>query len=141
LVIVNRDITERKRAEERLEHNLFHDPLTGLPNRRQFLERLENSFVRSRREVGRPYSLMLANVDHFKVFNETMGTGAGDHVLMEIGRRVSTYLRQQDTMARIGSVGATADFVLFRLGGDEFAILLDAVDDPSDAMRWAKGIQ
>jgi PAS domain S-box-containing protein len=54
LVIVNRDITERKRAEERLEHNLFHDPLTGLPNRRQFLERLENSFVRSRREVGRP---------------------------------------------------------------------------------------
>ena len=141
LVIVNRDITERKRAEERLEHNLFHDPLTGLPNRRQFLERLENSFVRSRREVGRPYTLMLANVDHFKVFNETMGTGAGDHVLMEIGRRVSTYLRQQDTIARIGSVGATADFVLFRLGGDEFAILLDAVDDPSDAMRWAKGIQ
>ena len=141
LVIVNRDITERKRAEERLEHNLFHDPLTGLPNRRQFLERLENSFVRSRREVGRPYTLMLANVDHFKVFNETMGTGAGDHVLMEIGRRVSMYLRQQDTIARIGSVGATADFVLFRLGGDELAILLDAVDDPSDAMRWAKGIQ
>jgi len=141
LVIVNRDITERKRAEERLEHNLFHDPLTGLPNRRQFLKRLEDSFVRSRREIGRTYSLMLANVDHFKVFNETMGTDAGDHVLMEIGRRVSTYLRQQDTMARIGSVGATADFVLFRLGGDEFAILLDAVDDPSDAMRWAKGIR
>jgi diguanylate cyclase (GGDEF)-like protein/PAS domain S-box-containing protein len=141
LVIVNRDISERKRAEEQLEHNLFHDPLTGLPNRRQFLERLENSFERSRHDAGRPYTLMLANVDHFKIFNETMGTAAGDHVLREIGRRVATYLRHQDTMARIGSGGVAAEFVLFRLGGDEFAILLDAVDDPSDAMRWAKGIQ
>ena len=53
LVIVNRDITERKRAEQQLEHNLFHDPLTGLPNRRLFLDRLQSSFARSRRETGR----------------------------------------------------------------------------------------
>jgi PAS domain S-box-containing protein len=57
LVIVNRDITERKRAEAQLEHNLFHDPLTGLPNRRQFLDRLQNSFVQTRRDDGRPHIL------------------------------------------------------------------------------------
>src|SRR5450631_2980884 len=68
LVIVNRDITERKRAEQQLEHNLFHDPLTGLPNRRLFLDRLKGSFARAR-DGGRPYTLLLVNVDHFKVFN------------------------------------------------------------------------
>jgi diguanylate cyclase (GGDEF)-like protein/PAS domain S-box-containing protein len=141
LVIVNRDITERKRAEQQLEHNLFHDPLTGLPNRRLFLDRLQRSFLRSRRDVGRPYTLLLANIDHFKVCNETMGTVAGDHVLLEIGRRLAAQLRQDDTLARRESAGVSAEVVLFRLGADEFTILLDAVGDPSDAMRVATSIQ
>src|SRR5580704_15859598 len=68
LVIVNRDITERKRAEERLEHNLFHDPMTGLPNRRLFLDRLQHAFVRVRRDPVHQYALLLGNIDHFKVF-------------------------------------------------------------------------
>jgi diguanylate cyclase (GGDEF)-like protein/PAS domain S-box-containing protein len=141
LVIVNRDITERKRAEQQLEHNLFHDPLTGLPNRRLFLDRLQRSFLRSRRDVGRPYTLLLANIDHFKVCNETMGTVAGDHVLLEIGRRLAAQLRQDDTLARRESASVSAEVVLFRLGADEFTILLDAVGDPSDAMRVAASIQ
>jgi PAS domain S-box-containing protein len=141
LVIVNRDITERKRAEEQLEHNLFHDPLTGLPNRRQFLDRLDNSFMRSRREAGHPYTLLLANVDHFKVFNETMGAAAGDRVLLEIGRQLAAYMRQRDMIGRSGSGGGSGEIGLFRLGGDEFTVLLDAADDPSHAMRLAKGIE
>ena len=134
------EMTERKRAEEQLQHNLFHDPLTNLPNRRLFLDRLQSSFARAR-DAGRPYTLLLVNVDHFKVFNETMGTVAGDHVLLELSRRLATRLRQDETIARRESSGASPEAVLFRLGGDEFTILLDVVDDPSDALRVAKSIQ
>ena len=138
LVIVNRDISERKRAEEQLEHNLFHDPMTGLPNRRLFLERLQRAFARSRRDGEHSYALLLANVDHFKVFNETLGAAAGDQVLQRIGRAIGACLREDDTIAR-GEGGG--EMALSRLGGDEFSIILDGINDPSDAMRIAKRIQ
>ncbi|HEY3617993.1 MAG TPA: EAL domain-containing protein [Candidatus Sulfotelmatobacter sp.] len=141
LVIVNRDITERKQAEQKLEHHLFHDPLTDLPNRRLFLDRLQSSFVRAQRDCERPYALLLVNVDHFKVFNETMGSTAGDQILLEIGRRLGEHLRQDDTIARCESGGHVGEAVLFRLGADEFTILLDAVGEPSDALRMAKSLQ
>jgi diguanylate cyclase (GGDEF)-like protein/PAS domain S-box-containing protein len=133
LVIVNRDITERKKVEQQLEHNLFHDALTGLPNRRMLLDRLQNAFADSRRESGRAYALLLVNIDHFKVFNETAGTTAGDHVLIEIAQRMANELR------RDGNDSAKA--MLFRLGGDEFAALLDPAGDPSDALRIATRLQ
>jgi len=139
LVIVNRDITERKRAEQQLEYNLFHDLLTGLPNRRMFMDRLQTAFARVRRETGRSYALLLANVDHFKVFNEAMGTKAGDHILTEIARRLSVEMRQDDANARDRAVSSDAS--LFRLGADEFTILLETVGDPSDALSVARWLQ
>src|ERR1700733_1246302 len=63
LVIVNRDVTERQRAQDQLEHNLFHDPMTGLPNRRLFLDRLHHAFARARRDSQHQYALLLANID------------------------------------------------------------------------------
>ncbi|HEY3972218.1 MAG TPA: EAL domain-containing protein [Candidatus Sulfotelmatobacter sp.] len=141
LVIVNRDITDRKRAEEQREHNLFHDPLTGLPNRRRFLDRLGNAHARARGNAGQPYALLLANLDHFKVFNESMGAAAGDQVLVEIGRRICAGLGIDAAGARHDGAGVVLEAALFRLGGDEFTILLEAVGEPSDALRVARRIQ
>jgi|SRR5579871_1098422 len=141
LVIVNRDISERKRAEEQAEHNLFHDPLTGLPNRRLLLDRLQHAFAQTRRDSGRRYALLLADIDHFKIFNESMGTAAGDQILQEIAQRIGSCLRQEDTIGRRDPLDPAPEPVLSRPGGDEFAVLLDAVADPADAMRVARRIQ
>jgi diguanylate cyclase (GGDEF)-like protein/PAS domain S-box-containing protein len=140
LVIVNRDITERKRAEQQLEHNLFHDALTGLPNRRTFLDRLTQLFARARQE-GKGYALLLANIDHFKAFNESMGSGSGDHILQELARRMAACLRKQEISAPVNHEDRSGAPLLARLGGDEFTILLEGVTDPSDALRLARKIQ
>ena len=140
LVIVNRDVTERKRAQEQLEHNSFHDALTGLPNRRLFLERLQHLFERAQRTPERQYAVLFVDLDGFKVFNDTMGPAVGDQVLIEIGRRLGECLRRDDTVSRPQNELPTLDAVLSRVGGDEFTILLEEVRDPSDAMRAAKRI-
>ena len=84
LVIVNRDITDRKRAEQQAEHNSFHDGLTGLPNRRLFLDRLQQLFERAQRNPRDQYAILFVDLDGFKVFNDTMGPAAGDQILSRI---------------------------------------------------------
>ncbi|HVI09969.1 MAG TPA: bifunctional diguanylate cyclase/phosphodiesterase [Candidatus Binatia bacterium] len=140
LVIVNRDITDRKRAEEQAEHNSFHDSLTGLPNRRLFLDRLEHVFERSRRGHGPQFAVLFVDLDRFKAFNDTMGTSVGDQVIAEVGRRLGACLREEDTAARPGGDPGAHHAVLSRLGGDEFTILIEAIRDPSDAMRVGQRI-
>lgn len=140
LVIVNRDITDRRRAEDQLQHNAFHDALTGLPNRRLFLDRLEHLFTRARRNPASHHAVLLVDVDGFKAVNHSLGTSVGDQVLAEIGGRIKPCLRQNDTVSHGENQGAVSDAVLARFGGDEFTILLDAIAGPSDAMRVAKRI-
>jgi diguanylate cyclase (GGDEF)-like protein/PAS domain S-box-containing protein len=140
LVIVNRDVTERKRAEEQLEHNSFHDALTGLPNRRLFLDRLQHLFDRARRSPDRQYAVLFVDLDAFKVFNDSMGPAVGDQVIVEIGRRLGACLRNDDTVSRPQDNAPMMETVLSRMGGDEFTILLEEVADPSHAMRAADRI-
>jgi diguanylate cyclase (GGDEF)-like protein/PAS domain S-box-containing protein len=140
LVIVNRDVTERKRAEEQLEHNSFHDALTGLPNRRLFLDRLQHMFARAKRSPERQYAVLFVDLDRFKVFNDNMSPTIGDLVIIEIGNRLAACLRDQDTISRPQDSLPLKTAVLSRMGGDEFTILLEGVSDPSDAMRAAQRI-
>jgi diguanylate cyclase (GGDEF)-like protein/PAS domain S-box-containing protein len=140
LVIVNRDVTERKRAEGELEHNFLHDPLTGLPNRQLFLDRLQHLFTRARRNPERQHAVLLVDLDGFKTFNDTMGHTLGDRVIVEISQRLGASLRHDDTVSRPQFDNSTTDAVLSRMGGDEFTILLEEVSDPSNAMRVAERI-
>jgi diguanylate cyclase (GGDEF)-like protein/PAS domain S-box-containing protein len=140
LVIVDRDVTERKRAEEQLEHNSFHDALTGLPNRRLFLDRLQHLFARARCSPDCQHAVLFVDLDGFKVFNDSMGPAVGDRVIVEIGQRLGACLRHDDTVSRPQFEFPMMDAVLSRMGGDEFTILLEEVSDPSNAMRVATRI-
>ena len=140
LVIVNRDVTERKHAEQQAEHNAFHDGLTGLPNRRLFLDRLQQLFERAQRNPESQYAVLFVDLDGFKGFNDNMGPKVGDQVIVEMGHRIDAVLRNEDTVARPQTQVDTRNAVLSRMGGDEFTILLEGMIDPSDAMRVAERI-
>lgn len=105
------DITERKRLEERLAHQALHDPLTGLPNRRLFMDRLGRSLER---RAGGTVAVLFLDLDEFKVVNDCFGHEAGDALLVEVARRIKDSLRPEDTVAR--------------LGGEEFVVLLEDVE-------------
>lgn len=145
LVIVNRDITERKRAEEKLAHQSFHDGLTDLPNRALFLDRLQRAVVLSRRHSDFKFAVLFIDIDEFKVFNDSLGHAAGDSLLKQIAQRLTASLRDVDTISRPRVGGEETPFVgestLARPGGDEFTVLIEELRDPSDAIRVAERIQ
>jgi PAS domain S-box-containing protein len=145
LVIVNRDITDRKRAEDMLAHHAFHDGLTNLPNRALFLDRLQRALALSRRHTDFKFAVLFIDIDEFKVFNDSLGHTAGDGLLIQIAQRLAACLRGSDTISRppLGKYAESlaGDGTLARPGGDEFAVLAEELHDPSDAIRVAERIQ
>jgi PAS domain S-box-containing protein len=145
LVIVNRDITERKRAEEMLAHNAFHDGLTNLPNRALFLDRLQQALTLSKRHPNYKFAVLLIDVDEFKIINDSLGHAAGDDLLIQVGQRLKESVRRADTVSRPRTSDVPErpanDDTLARLGGDEFTILLDDIRDPIEAVRVAERVQ
>jgi diguanylate cyclase (GGDEF)-like protein/PAS domain S-box-containing protein len=124
---ISRDITERKKAEEQLQRRAFYDPLTNLPNRALFLDRLQHLFFRSRRALAQPlFAVLFLDLDRFKAINDSLGHQAGDELLVGAARRLERCLRPGDTLAR--------------LGGDEFTVLLDGISSEADATSVAERI-
>jgi diguanylate cyclase (GGDEF)-like protein/PAS domain S-box-containing protein len=122
---VTRDITERKALEEQLHHQAFYDPLSGLPNRALFMDRLEHALTRANRRGGR-VAVLFVDLDNFKVINDSLGHKAGDQLLMAVAERLKTHLRPEDTAAR--------------LGGDEFTILVGDVTSVGEVVQIAERI-
>jgi diguanylate cyclase (GGDEF)-like protein/PAS domain S-box-containing protein len=118
------DISDRKRAEQRLVHNAYHDVLTGLPNRALFLDRLERALTRWQRNPREQFAVVFLDLDRFKVVNDSLGHAAGDELLVAIAGIVGRCIRDEDTVAR--------------LGGDEFAVLLNHVEGETDAALVAE---
>jgi diguanylate cyclase (GGDEF)-like protein/PAS domain S-box-containing protein len=123
---IGADVTEGRRAEERLLHDALHDALTELPNRALFMDRLRGALARLKRRPEYVFAVFFLDVDRFKVINDSLGHSAGDQFLVEVSRR-------------IGSVIRNGEHTLARLGGDEFAILLDDIDKDT-ASRVAERI-
>ena len=145
LVIVNRDITQRKRAEEKLDHLSFYDGLTNLPNRALFLDRLQRAITLSRRHTDFRFAVLFIDVDEFKVFNDSLGHAAGDALLVQIAQRLTGSLRGSDTISGPRmfdtAVPLLGERTLARPGGDEFTLLIEELKDPSDTIRVAERIQ
>ncbi len=122
-----RDVTESKRAHERLMHDAVHDSLTGLPNRELFLDRLGVAVTRARSEPLIRPTVMLIDIDKFKGVNAALGLIVGDSLLLTVARRLVRHLGSQDTLAR--------------LSGDQFAALLMPQHDARDLARLAEAIR
>jgi diguanylate cyclase (GGDEF)-like protein/PAS domain S-box-containing protein len=125
IVLNFRDVTERRQLQEQLQHQAFHDPLTGLANRALFADRVTHALARSLRNADDQLAVLFLDLDDFKVVNDSLGHAAGDELLTAVAERIRACLRLQDTPAR--------------LGGDEFAILVEETD-PTAAGRVAERI-
>jgi PAS domain S-box-containing protein len=145
LVVVNRDITERKQAEETLAHNAFHDGLTNLANRTLLLDRLGRALAVSRRHADFKFAVLFIDIDEFKLVNDSLGHATGDALLLQIAERLASCVRRVDTVSRSqrrdDAESNFGESTLARPGGDEFVILVEELRNPSDAIRIAERIQ
>jgi diguanylate cyclase (GGDEF)-like protein/PAS domain S-box-containing protein len=117
------DISERKRAEERVQYLATHDEMTGLPNRTMFGQLLGHAVQKTRRRDGK-LAVLFVDLDRFKIVNDSLGHEAGDELLKQVATRFRASLRASDVLAR--------------LGGDEFVVLLEDVQEPQEAAQVAR---
>ncbi len=127
LIFQIQDITGKKIAEERLQHEATHDVLTGLPNRALFMHRMANALVKSKENPAYRVSVLFIDLDRFKYVNDSLGHLIGDQLLIEIAERLRDCMRPSDIVAR--------------LGGDEFTILVEGRYEVSEVIRIAERIQ
>ena len=120
------DVTEQKKAEERLMHDAVHDNLTGLPSRELFLNRLEAMISIARTEESVRPTVYFIDIDRFKQVNDSLGISAGDTILLTIARRLHRLLKPRDSLAR--------------LGGDQFALMLLSESEPARIASVAEAI-
>lgn len=123
------DVTLRKRMEEQLRHDAFHDALTGLPNRALFMDRLAQALATARVSapgLSQKFAVMFLDVDRFKNVNDSLGHVHGDTLLQLLAQRINLVLSSEDTLARIG--------------GDEYTVLIKAVLDDSEALAIGERI-
>ena len=120
------EIEVRKRIELRLQHDALHDPLTGLPNRVLFMERLVRSMEYAKRHEGYKYSVLFMDLDHFKMINDSLGHPFGDKLLIAVAKNLRACIRSSDTIARFG--------------GDEFIFLIEFEHGSNDIREVATRI-
>lgn len=121
-----RELRERAALEEQLRYQAFHDPLTGLPNRAAFLDRLTRAVCRSDGAQRPKVAVLFLDLDGFKLINDRLGHDVGDELLITVGQRLGGCVRSEDTVAR--------------LGGDEFTVLLENLTDPALAVQTAERV-
>jgi diguanylate cyclase (GGDEF)-like protein/PAS domain S-box-containing protein len=121
------DITDRRKAERQLQHDALHDPLTGLPNRTLFIDRVDQILQRAVRDPSVGCAVLFLDVDRFKLVNDSLSHAVGDQLLAALARRLADTLRPGDTVARIG--------------GDEFVLLIGEIVNEDDAKIVAERIQ
>lgn len=120
-------LTVAEERANRFSHDAFHDPLTGLPNRLLFLERLNHRLILNRRESGVHYAVLFLDLDRFKEVNDRLGHSEGDQLLRDVAVRLARVMRSCDTLARFG--------------GDEFTVLLEQLEYPASAETVAERLQ
>ncbi|MBD1879743.1 GGDEF domain-containing response regulator [Coleofasciculus sp. FACHB-T130] len=131
---LNEEILERKRIQSQLLDMALHDPLTGLPNRAVFMERLENALSRTKQEADYQFAVLFLDCDRFKVVNDSLGHLVGDELLIAFAKRV------QKALARRLEPCLSIINTLTRLGGDEFAIIVEQINDACTATLVADRI-
>ena len=124
LILQAQDVTARRAAEAGLAHLAFHDTLTGLANRRRFIECLDSAISRCSADAQYRFAVMFLDFDRFKLVNDSLGHGAGDQLLQGLARRLQENLRPGDILAR--------------LGGDEFVVLTERIDNEHDVIVVAE---